>query len=619
MSLLPDEILSPLPGDAKGENLRYDPVYDKIKEARQEEEDDTNQGEWQRTRKKADVAAVIKIASAALATKSKDLQLAVWLAEALIRKEGFPALADSFHLLRELQVRFWENLYPELEDGNPEFRTTSQEWFAGRCDYLLRRIPMTKKGLDWFKYNKAHDTSRERAAMAGQASDEDKRTARDRAVAEREEAAQEFKESFEATPKAFYAAAFGHLEAAREALVALEAFCDEKYGRVSPSFSKARNVLEEITQAISELLDKKREKEPDEVPRVEEPAPQPEIVTETAEEPAPVAVNASVKPTKQEPAVVHAKPATPEEAFAAVARAAEFLRQCDPASVAPYMLVRSLRWAELRAAGDNLDPLLLAAPSTEIRQNLKRLLLESKWDELLTATEAAAALPCGRAWLDLHRYTWHGLSQQGYSTAAKAICSELRALLADFPSLPDSLLDDDTPVANPDTRNWLQEQILPPKTLEAEPEPVRYVPMIHQEHTEKVESAANGANGAADPFENALQLARNQHFDEAIELVRRQQAGGDSGRERFLREFKVSQLCLATDQFKIAYHILHQLVSEIEERKLLEWESKSFIVQPLSLLIRCMDKTSQGGEQRAQIYNLLCRLEPAEALRLQNS
>ena len=56
-----------------------------------------------------------------------------------------------------------------------------------------------------------------------------------------------------------------------------------------------------------------------------------------------------------------------------------------------------------------------------------------------------------------------------------------------------------------------------------------------------------------------------------------------------------------------------------EQRKLLEWESAKFLVQPLSLLVRCIDKTNQGGEQRAAIYNLLCRLEPAEALRLQSS
>ena len=613
MSLPRDDLLSPLPSGSRGENLRYDTVYDKIKEARQEEEDDANQGEWQRTRKKADAPVVIKLAGAALATRSKDLQLAVWLAEALIRKEGFATLADCLNLLRELQMNFWDSLYPELEDdGNPEFRATSQEWFAGRCNYLLRRVPLTKKGQDWFKYYEAYDTTRERAAMAGQGDDDQKRAARDKAVAERETAAQEFKQSFDATPKSFYSTSLSQLETAQQAFAALETFCDEKYGSVSPNLSKLRNVLEEIHQAVTELLDKKRETEPDEVQQAE-PSAQAETTAE-AEESAPVATAGAVKVAKPQPSAVQAKPASAEEAYAAVARAAEFLRHQDASSVAPYLLVRSLRWAELRAGGDSLDSSLLVAPSTEIRQNLKRLLSDGKWDELLAATETAAALPCGRAWLDLHRYAWCALREQCHSAVAKAICSELRALITDFPSLPDSLLDDDTPTANPDTKSWLEENVIPPKAT-PEAVPLSYVPARREEPAE----AGSATNGAADPFETALQLARNHQFPKAIELLTRQPLPEDSGREKFLRQLRISQLCLVTGQFGIAYPILRDLFSEIEDRKLLEWESTSFIVQPLSLLVRCIDKTTQGGDQRAQIYNLLCRLEPAEALKLQGS
>ena len=44
---LRDDILNPIPGDnPSGENLRYAPVYDKIKEARRQD-DDAPQGQWQ--------------------------------------------------------------------------------------------------------------------------------------------------------------------------------------------------------------------------------------------------------------------------------------------------------------------------------------------------------------------------------------------------------------------------------------------------------------------------------------------------------------------------------------------------------------------------------------------
>ena len=51
---LRDDILTPIPGDNPGgENLRYAPVYDKIKEARRQD-DEGPMGDWQRERKVAD-------------------------------------------------------------------------------------------------------------------------------------------------------------------------------------------------------------------------------------------------------------------------------------------------------------------------------------------------------------------------------------------------------------------------------------------------------------------------------------------------------------------------------------------------------------------------------------
>jgi len=86
---LREDILNPIPGDnPSGADLRYDPLYPKIKEARREEAD-VPQGDWVAERKVADWGQVLKLANEAIAAKSKDLQLAAWLTEALIRKEGY--------------------------------------------------------------------------------------------------------------------------------------------------------------------------------------------------------------------------------------------------------------------------------------------------------------------------------------------------------------------------------------------------------------------------------------------------------------------------------------------------------------------------------------------------
>src|ERR1700694_6315960 len=114
---LRDDLLNPIPGDnPSGANLRYAPVYDKIKEARRQD-DDAPQGEWAHERKVADYKQVVKLASEALAAKSKDLQLAVWLTEAMLRTEGYAGLLASLKLCQSLIENFWDTLYPELEDG----------------------------------------------------------------------------------------------------------------------------------------------------------------------------------------------------------------------------------------------------------------------------------------------------------------------------------------------------------------------------------------------------------------------------------------------------------------------------------------------------------------------
>ena len=92
---LPNNLLSPIPGDnPSGEDLRYAPIYDQIKEARRQEEESV-QGEWMHEVKKADYPLVIKFATEAIATKSKDLQIAAWLTDALLRIEGFAGVKQG--------------------------------------------------------------------------------------------------------------------------------------------------------------------------------------------------------------------------------------------------------------------------------------------------------------------------------------------------------------------------------------------------------------------------------------------------------------------------------------------------------------------------------------------
>src|SRR5690348_2141696 len=123
MPLPRPDLLAPIAGpNPSGENLRYVPIYDKIKEARIEEQDHGTLGDWQRTLKRADWNLVIKLTSEVLATKSKDLMLTSWLGEAMMKKQGITALPDTLELQRQMLEQFWDTLYPEIEDSDVEMR-----------------------------------------------------------------------------------------------------------------------------------------------------------------------------------------------------------------------------------------------------------------------------------------------------------------------------------------------------------------------------------------------------------------------------------------------------------------------------------------------------------------
>lgn len=55
---------------------------------------------------------ILEFAPQVIAEQSKDLELAAYLIEALVRERGFPGLRDGFRLVRELVESCWDKLYP---------------------------------------------------------------------------------------------------------------------------------------------------------------------------------------------------------------------------------------------------------------------------------------------------------------------------------------------------------------------------------------------------------------------------------------------------------------------------------------------------------------------------
>jgi type VI secretion system protein ImpA len=631
---LRNDLLNPV-SSAKpaGENLRYAPVYDKIKEARRQD-DDLAQGEWVRERKVADWPLVIKLISESLATKSKDLQLVAWLAEAMLRREGVAGFREVLELAKAMLDKFWDDLYPELEEGDAELRAMPLQWIGDRLEIPVKQLGITKKGLNWYQYKESQKLGDEKSA-----NNAEKKKEREAAIKAGKITLEVFDKDFDETPKKFYVDLLANFDATLDTLTELGEFGDSKFGGNSPTYGSLRNALDEVRQTTHILLQKKREKEPDAPPppSLEEIAAA-EVAAEAAAKaaeaaaavaaappppppppppPTPVAAPsggaaAAVAPAPVAAAPVQgivAQPANVEDAVSRIMAVASYLREQDKTSPAPYLLAAGFRWGELRAKGANADPSLLASPSGEVRQNLKKLAMESKWAEVIDAAQAAAAAECGRGWLDVHRYIARACEKIGgsHQQLKQAVVSGVRALLADYPKLTEMTLMDDTPTANAETMEWLKEQVIPPPPPPAPPPPPPE-PVIAP-----VRASSNGEPGAPDVFEIAQLAVKKGRPQEGIELLMREMTQERSGRGRFQRKSQLAQICVATGHQTIAFPILQDLAGEIERRKLEDWETPEMVAHPLALLYKCLAQ-DVSTEERQKLYSWICRLDPLQAM-----
>ena len=231
-----DAILAPIPGDnPSGEDMRYSAVYEQIKEARRAD-DLLDQGDWQRDVKKSDWDLVIKVSSEALQKKTKDLQIAAWLTEALIKKVGFAGLSDGLAVIIAFINDYWDTLYPLPEEGDLEYRIGPLEFFNDKISPAIKDIPITEpkttNGYSWHQWQE----SRQEKAEEGKLSAEDFNTAVNK------------------SSRDFYIALARDADACMDAFLKLDALVDKKFGPDAPRLSELNKAIEDAQHVINDIL-----------------------------------------------------------------------------------------------------------------------------------------------------------------------------------------------------------------------------------------------------------------------------------------------------------------------------------------------------------------------------
>ncbi len=328
-------LLQPISEDSpSGEDLRYSGLYDEIREARRAD-DNLEQGEWQSELKLADFRKVIDLATPALTSRSKDLQIAAWFSEALVKQHGFAGLRDSLKLVAGLQENFWETLFPEIDEGDMENRANAITWIDTYVSLAARGIPITGEAgyslLDWedskkFEFPESLDNlesaEKQRLTALKELADRQRRVTGDMWRKERT-----------LTRRASMEAINVAIDECWVALADLNRVIEEKFERNQmPGLSTLKTALDQVHDQAKQILADKRAEEPDEVGFEDDAG-----VNEDGTPAAPGTGSGAVMGRT--------------EALRRLNDIATFFKQTEPHSPVSYLVQRAVKWGNMPLDG----------------------------------------------------------------------------------------------------------------------------------------------------------------------------------------------------------------------------------------------------------------------------
>jgi type VI secretion system protein ImpA len=325
-----EALLAPVSEDSPaGTDPRGAPEWAQIKQARQSHGENDPFGATEVM--PADWGAVIKLGSGLLASQGKHIELACDLTEALVHKHGFPGLRDGLRLIRELQARYWEGLFPTLDTSD---ETSIEESLLDRCGPLnglntnivnaIATIPVTRVSGDnysWLLYNDSRYV--ENVGRKDPA-------ARAQLIADGRPDPEAVDAVIAATPWQFYGAAVEAIEASVSELKQLDDLIDEKYapiGDEGPTLQGIRQTLEECQAFFGRVYRQKKPVAPGE---------------EAAGEEAGMAAGEAVPSGP-----VTLAPRDRGDAIRRLRAVAEFFQRTEPHSPVAYLVQRAANWGEM--------------------------------------------------------------------------------------------------------------------------------------------------------------------------------------------------------------------------------------------------------------------------------
>lgn len=271
---------------------------------------------------------VIKLAPEIIQNQAKDLEIASWYTEALVRRHGFQGLRDGFKLIKGLLEQFWDDLYPMPDEDGIETRVAcltglNGEGAEGVLIAPIRNVNLTE-GIDpgpfsYWKYQQALEVEKsieeeaktEKAAKLGFS------------IADIERAVTDSSESF-------YVDLHDDLQASVDLYREIGSLLDGHCGiNDSPPTSNIINILEDCLGAVKHIARHK-------IPAAETQDLGTDNGTDASVESDSAEITQSTGPIKNR-----------ADAFRKIMEISEFFRKTEPHSPIPYILERAVKWGDM--------------------------------------------------------------------------------------------------------------------------------------------------------------------------------------------------------------------------------------------------------------------------------
>ena len=294
---------------------------------------------------------------------------------------------------------------------------------------------------------------------------------------------------------------------------------------------------------------------------------------------------------------------------------AHYLRAQESGYLPAARLIRCVRWDTIHELppADAQSRTRLPAPRAELRQQLRRLVLQKHWHELLERVESAFAEGANHLWFDLQCFQHTALDHAGapHSEWRDLLRTDFALLLARLAGIERLAYTDGTPFADDATLDWIARHAVV-RDLEAG-ETLAPLPVSGDDAD---------AGGWVEMEAQARDLLASQGLDAAYAWLAAL-PGIRSDRQRFLQRWLMARVADHGGRPDVALPLLTDLDGATGQFGLARWEPlltfevKHHLLRVLKTAMTRKDADKPALSRRVeQLQSELTVLDPARAVTL---